>query len=69
MIQYDSMHDLTCFNRECLGTGVHVSMLAPGPTESEFSRAAGNDKSNLFKYGTLPSSTYLRAKLDHKESL
>jgi hypothetical protein len=39
--------------QECLGTGIHVSMLAPGPTESEFSRAAGNDKSNLFKYGNV----------------
>jgi len=36
-----------------MGTGVNVSMLAPGPTESEFARLAGNDKSNLFKYGML----------------
>lgn len=40
-----------------MGTGVNVSMLAPGPTESDFSRVAGNDKSNLFKYGTSSSIT------------
>ena len=34
---------------ELEGTGVTVSALCPGPTESGFSKVAGNDKSNLFK--------------------
>jgi len=33
---------------ECMGTGVNVSILTPGPTESEFSKTSGSDKTALF---------------------
>jgi hypothetical protein len=38
--------------REALGTGVHVSVLCPGPTASNFRERAGTGKTKLKNLGT-----------------
>ncbi len=46
---------------EARGTGVHVSCLCPGVTESAFHKRAGTDKLNLFRGGTMPAARVARA--------
>jgi short-subunit dehydrogenase len=41
---------------ELKGTGVNVTCLCPGPTESGFTQAASMEESNLFKNKKVPSS-------------
>ena len=41
---------------ELRGTGVHVTALCPGPTESKFQKVAGLDDAELFKYLHVPTS-------------
>lgn len=41
---------------ECRGTGVTISALCPGPTESEFKTLAEMDKSRLFAFARLMKS-------------
>lgn len=36
--------------QECRGTGVTISALCPGPTQSEFTAVAGMERSRLFRY-------------------
>ena len=43
-------------SNECIGTGVTVTALCPGPTESGFQKAASLDGSGLFKNRKIPSS-------------
>lgn len=42
-------------DEELKGTGVHVSCLCPGPTQSAFRQRAGTHKSKLTKRGQVPS--------------
>jgi short-subunit dehydrogenase len=44
-------------SRELKGTGVSVTALCPGPTESGFQKASGNEDSQLVKGKTLPTAT------------
>lgn len=48
---------------ELKGTGVHVSCLCPGPTETEFTEVAGMRGSRLFKAGTMTAEAVARAGL------
>ncbi len=43
-------------SNEIKGTGVSVTILCPGPTESEFQSVANLGKSKLFKHTRIPSS-------------
>jgi uncharacterized protein len=46
---------------ELQGTGVTVTCLCPGPTESEFARRADMEESRLFKMGQMTSEEVARA--------
>ncbi len=47
---------------ELIGTGVTVTCLAPGPTESEFGSKSGMSSSPLFRFGgTMPTESVARA--------
>lgn len=46
---------------ELKGSGVTVSCLAPGPTETEFAGRAGMKRSVLFRLGTTPAPEVARA--------
>jgi short-subunit dehydrogenase len=46
---------------ELAGTGVTATCLAPGPTRTGFSRAAGMEGSNLFRLGTMGAAQVARA--------
>ena len=41
---------------EARGTGVHVSCLCPGPTESGFHKRAGTEKLPLFRAGMMSAA-------------
>ncbi|MFA7359605.1 MAG: SDR family oxidoreductase [Candidatus Kapaibacterium sp.] len=43
-------------NNEIKGTGVSITILCPGPTESEFQSAANLGKSKLFKHTRIPTA-------------
>jgi hypothetical protein len=50
---------------EARGTGVHVSCLCPGPTESKFHARAGTDKTRLSKSAKpMPSMTVAKKGYD-----
>lgn len=44
------------FSAELKGTGVSVTTLCPGPTQSEFAAVSMADKTNLFKNRSIPTS-------------
>jgi len=48
-------------SEELLGTGVTCTLLAPGPTSTEFAAAAGLEKSRLFTAGAATSVSVARA--------
>ncbi len=50
------LHFGEAIQQELLGTGVSLTTLCPGPTESNFAQAAQADSSNLFKGKKMPSS-------------
>ncbi len=45
---------------EARGTGVHVSCLCPGVTESGFHKRAGTDRLRLFQTGVMPAAKVAR---------
>lgn len=49
---------------ELEGTGVTATALCPGPTTSEFSRVAGNDRSKLFKGPVMSAADVAREGFD-----
>jgi len=46
---------------ELLDTGVHVTCLAPGPTETEFGEDSGMNDTKIFRMGTMPAATVAKA--------
>jgi short-subunit dehydrogenase len=60
-------------NEELKGTGVHITTLCPGPTESGFQKTANMEKSLLFKLFNVPTSedvaTYAYKAFKNKKSL
>ncbi len=50
------LHFSEAIQQELLGTGVSVTTICPGPTESKFVDAAKASDSNLFKNRKMPSS-------------
>ena len=49
---------------ELEGTGVTATALCPGPTASEFSRVAGNDRSKLFRGAVMSAADVAREGFD-----
>ena len=50
--------------KEAEGSGVHVSCLCPGPTESAFHGRAGTDSTRLLKFGRMSSAAVAQAGYD-----
>lgn len=48
-------------HEELLGTGIHVSCLAPGPTETGFAADSGMEGSQLFKSNVMDAGVVARA--------